>query len=87
MITARYAMEEGRDLRVFDHELLDAGGRNAGGRSLLADGAELLVVPGLEQKISTKPEFRKEPGPRQLEFWEKELEGELKWLGRRVLFQ
>jgi DNA processing protein len=56
MITARFALEEGRDVAVFDHELF-AGNSNAGGRELLGQGAELLRVPGWESRIVREPPF------------------------------
>lgn len=39
LITASFALEEGREVLVFDHPLFDANARNAGGRSLIRDGA------------------------------------------------
>lgn len=42
LITARFALDEGRDLYVFDHPIL--GNRNAGARSFLSDGAYLIEI-------------------------------------------
>lgn len=78
LITARYGLEEGRDLFVFDHPLF-SDPQNAGGRGLLYDGAELLVVPEIERRIVQKPPGTWPPGPLQLEFFRKKQSG-LSWL-------
>lgn len=39
LITARFGLDGGRDVAVFDHPLLDGAGRNDGGRALLEQGA------------------------------------------------
>lgn len=44
LITARYALEEGREVCAFDHPDLMGAGKNEGARSLLDDGAGRLVL-------------------------------------------
>lgn len=78
LITAKYAMEEGREIYVFDHPLLSAA-QNAGGRRLLFEGAELLESPELAGQIVKKPEPSWPPGQEQLEFFRKKHRG-LRWL-------
>ena len=70
MITARYALEEGRDVAAFDHELLLGEGMNEGARGLLEDGAG-RIEPDLG--IVRLPPFRLHPDPEQLEFWSKNM--------------
>ena len=81
LITARYALEEGRDILVFDHPLFDeAPGSNEGGRRLLENGAEKIILPKLENKLLQRPKESYNADPQQLSFWKKQLEG-TKWLG------
>lgn len=44
LITARYALDEGREVCAFDHPDLLGAGKNEGARSLLDEGAGRLVV-------------------------------------------
>ena len=44
LITARFAIDEGRDVVVFDDEKLDGIGKNEGARLLAADGAGRLAI-------------------------------------------
>jgi len=83
LITARYALDEGRDVAAFDHELLRAPGLNEGARRLLADGAEPIALPDLDDRVIREPEFTRTPGPSQLEFWERKSENRLRWLGEK----
>ena len=46
LITARYGLDEGREVLAFDHPLMKNRGFNEGCRALLIDGAKNLVVPG-----------------------------------------
>ncbi len=81
MITARYALDEGRDVSAFDHELLQKPGLNEGARSLLEDGAGRLEFSGEYFRIITEPPYRKSPQNEQLEFWEDRLSGRIEPLG------
>lgn len=78
LITARYALEEGREVMCFDHPIL-TDLENAGARQLIADGATAFGVRGLEKRIFRQPESRWTPDEAQLRFWEKKQTG-LKWL-------
>ena len=49
LISAEYALEEGRDLYVFDHPML-SDATNGGGRDLLQQGAMPVGLPELEEK-------------------------------------
>lgn len=90
MITARFALNEGREVVVFDHELF-AGAGNAGGRELLAQGAELLRVPDWESRIVREPPFPAgaSPGadPRQLAFWSDRSRGRLRRIAPGVFWR
>lgn len=77
LITAEYALDEGRDLAVFDHPLFSADDWNSGGRALIADGAERIVLPGLERRILARPETQSERN----RFFEKQSQGLLWPLG------
>lgn len=73
LITADYALEEGRDVMVFDHPVLDTEpGCNDGGRQLLADGAERLSLD-IDSVLARYREANKLPGHSppdgQLRFW------------------
>ena len=69
IITARYALEEGREVMVFDHPAFDAQrGANDGGRALLQNGATAIHLPELSQYII-------EAEPQQLALWRKQLYG------------
>ena len=85
LITARFALEEGRDVEVFDHPLLAAPGLNEGGRRLLEEGATAIVLPELEERLVAEPEATlfdvPEPSLEQLEFWQSHNEGRLRSLG------
>ncbi len=77
LITAEYALEEGRDLAVFDHPLFSSDDWNNGGRALLADGAERIVLPELDKRILPRPST---PAERS-RFFEKQSQGLLWPLG------
>ena len=86
LISARYALEEGRDVAIFDHELLKGEGFNEGARAMLADGAQAVHLPGLDARIVLEPPFQKVRGQAsrrgvQLEFWRKKNAGQLRPLG------
>ena len=78
LISARYALDEGRDVYVFDHELLEKPGFNEGGRKLLEEGAGMLELD-LNGKIIVRSV--QEAAGNQLEFFEKKFAGDLSWLG------
>jgi len=78
LITARYAMDEGREIYVFDHPLL-SDAENAGGRRLIYEGAESLEPAELADQIVQKPTPSWPPGQEQLEFFRKKRRG-LRWL-------
>ncbi len=90
MITARFALEEGRDLLVFDHALFDERS-NGGNRSLLEAGAELLRVPDWERGLLREPAFPNGPNPGanpdQLEFWRRRAGGRLRRVGPGVYWE
>jgi len=70
LITARYALEEGREVLCFDHPLL-SDWENGGCRQLIFDGANQLEIAGLDGRIVRKPDRSWTPGPEQYTFWEK----------------
>lgn len=78
LITARFALEEGRELYVFDHPVLTEA-QNAGGRALLSEGAESLEIPEIGRQIVKRPPDLWPPGPEQLDFFRKKRGG-LSWL-------
>lgn len=87
MISARYAVDEGRDVFAFDHAVFEAlPGTNEGARSLLAEGAEPLQVPELEHRIVEEPSYRPDAEP-GLTAWRNHrrdvVAGRLEWLGGR----
>ena len=84
MITARYALDEGRDVVAFDHALLNSPGFNEGARSLIESGAIFLKFSSLENKLIEKFSSSSHEGERQLEFWEKKQSGALLWLGENI---
>ena len=87
LITARYALEEGREVLVFDHPVFDVKpGCNDGARKLLESGAERIIIPELEEKILSQPPASYHASPEQLLFWRASLKG-LKWLGGRYYLQ
>lgn len=90
MITARFALEEGRDVAVFDHELFDEGA-NGGCRDLLEAGAELLRFPGWEGGIVREPPFPREGSrgddPALLAFWRERAAGGLRRIGPGVYWR
>ncbi len=76
LITARYAMEEGRDVLVFDHPLFHKqAGSNEGGQRLLSSGAQAVKLPCLHQRIKSAPSPSYKSTPQQLEFWRSQLQG------------
>ncbi len=82
LITARYGLEEGRDVLVFDHPLFDnQPGANDGGRALIEAGAEMIVLPELQKRIVHKSSSQKKERPVQLSLWKNQGKG-LKWLGK-----
>lgn len=83
LITARYALEEGRDVCVYDHPLLAGTGFNEGARKLLQDGAQLVELPQLDQRVIEQPPFSKIPQKEQLHFWKLRDARQLRWLGDR----
>lgn len=83
LISARYALDEGREVCAFDHALLSAPGLNEGARQLLTDGAEPIVLPRLEERIVLAPPNRSVSGPvspQQLQFWRELNGGQLQYL-------
>lgn len=77
LITAEYAMEEGRDVAVFDHPALDTEpGCNDGVRRLLGDGAEQLDL-AIDSVLLHYTDESVLPGRRptdgQLRFWRASL--------------
>ncbi len=87
MISARYAMDEGRDVRAFDHPVFEAlPGTNEGARSLLDEGADPLPVPELEGRVVEEPEYRPDGGSGLCawrNFRRDVAAGRLRWLGGR----
>ena len=85
LITARFAMEEGREVEVFDHPLLRSEGLNEGGRRLLDEGATPIVLPELDERLLTEPRATlfqvSEPSAEQLEFWRAHNDGAIRPLG------
>jgi DNA processing protein len=79
MISARFAIDEGREVLAFDHDLLMRTGLNEGARSLICDGAIRLDIHGL--RIIYDPPFREPPTSEQLEFWKNRGEGRLVRVG------
>lgn len=74
LITAQFALEEGREVLAFDDDrLTDAA--NAGNRWLIGDGARSLRLEGsiLRRGSSSHSE--------QLQFWEAKALGQLRYLG------
>ena len=81
LITVRYALEEGRDVLVFDHPAFDAyPTSNDGVRRLLEDGADLGEFPQIEEHLFRKPENMYEANSAQLKFWKQRLQSS-SWLG------
>lgn len=78
LITARFALEEGRELYVFDHPIL-TDAQNAGGRALLFEGADLLEIKEVSDRIVERPPDVWPPGQAQLDFFRKKRAG-LSWL-------
>ncbi len=79
LITVRYALEGGREIRVFDHPLFDLWpGSNDGARLLIEQGADKLTLPGFEARIVRDPEYTYKPGPQQLQFFREQLLGQKK---------
>lgn len=85
LITAHFALEEGRDVSVFDHAVLDeAGDCNAGGRELLKAGARRIELPALERRLVSEPPMRTAlRGERLALRRASRLKDGLQWLGGR----
>ena len=85
LISARFALECGRDVIVFDHELFRSfAGSNAGAQALLEEGALPLIVPGLEADLIQEPAYHPETRERRLALWKAATLGRgLRWLGGR----
>ncbi|HBS04364.1 MAG TPA: hypothetical protein DEA96_05330 [Leptospiraceae bacterium] len=88
LISASFALEEGRDLMVFDHPLLQKPGANEGARKLLQQGAydlqqDLNLIPA--DSIHRLPDGPADPDH---ELWlHKKLQaGEMRPLGQGLLF-
>ncbi|MEQ8351532.1 MAG: DNA-processing protein DprA [Leptospiraceae bacterium] len=88
LISAAFALEEGRDLLVFDHPLLQKPGANEGGRDLLQQGAMdmnslMEILP--ERNLHTRPSG---PVNTEYEIWLRKSysEGKLRSLGQGWLF-
>ncbi len=88
LISAEFALEEGRDLLVFDHSLLQKAGCNEGARKLLQQGAidmqqSLNLIP--EEALYSAPDGPVDPAS---EMWlqDKLQEGRLRPLGQGLLF-
>lgn len=77
LITARYALEEGRDLICFDHPVLEPW-MNEGARRLIQEGATLLEIEALDSLFVRPPGIVWPPGNEQLEFFEKRKRGLLR---------
>lgn len=77
LITARYALEEGRDLICFDHPVLETW-MNEGARRLIQEGATLLEIEALDSLFVRPPGIVWPPGNEQLEFFEKRQRGLLR---------
>ena len=84
MITARYALDEGRDVAAFDHSLLYPPGFNEGARSLIESGATFLKFFSLEKNLIYNFSSSSREGEKQLEFWEKKQSGNILWLGDNI---
>ncbi|MCE9600467.1 MAG: DNA-protecting protein DprA [Spirochaetia bacterium] len=78
LITARYALDEGREVLCFDHPIL-SDQENAGARRLIYEGAPAFGVRGLESRIFRRPERAWTPDEAQMRLWEKKQAG-LRWL-------
>ncbi len=82
LITARFALEEGRSLFFFDHPLLRKGDANTGAIEMLEEGASPLVIPRLEKNLySERTVLAERDSELRREFWKKRQEGRLLWLG------
>ncbi len=85
LITAQFALEEGRDVAVFHHPLLSGRGLNEGGLKLISEGAAVVELPQLDARIVREPMAARphdtEARPEQLEFWRSHNAGELRPLG------
>lgn len=86
LISADFALEEGRDLFVFDHFLLQGPGMNEGGRGLLAQGAHALNHLIQRNRLHTRPSG---PVEREYELWLREgmRTGKLRSAGQGWLFE
>ncbi len=73
LISARFAMEEGRSVQAFDHPGFDRWpGANDGARELLAEGAEPVRLADEFELLAAAAGAEDPLGPRsagQLEFW------------------
>ncbi|MBI3395720.1 MAG: DNA-protecting protein DprA [Spirochaetia bacterium] len=76
LISAAFAMDEGRDVRAFDHPLFP-GVLNAGCRKLLDEGATLIELPGLSTDLVHEPPYE---SPARLTFLEDKRLGRIREL-------
>lgn len=83
LISARFALEEGRDVYVFDHELLLPPGFNEGGRKLLEDGADFLKL-NLEGRIFSRKS--NQTSGKQMDLFEKKISQKYVWIGGDYFF-
>ncbi|MEQ9364757.1 MAG: DNA-processing protein DprA [Leptospirales bacterium] len=89
MITARFALDEGRDVLAFDHDVLRAAsGSNDGARALLEAGATPIVLPELEARLVKEPPFGAAGRRARLALWKRASLGQgLRWLGGRYYLE
>lgn len=85
IITARFALDEGRDVLAFDHAMLvESPGCNDGARVLIEAGARLIELPALEARIRKEPAFGARGRSERLELWTRAALGDgMRWLGGR----
>ena len=77
-ITARFGLEEGREVLCFDHQAFDAWeGCNAGCRILLESGAQKIKLPSLEKRIFHCEYHQKFNNKKQLETWKQVVQGSI----------
>jgi DNA protecting protein DprA len=86
LITARFALDAGRDVHSFDHPSL-GNGVNEGCRNLLFDGAIPIAFDSsdLGVELITDPEKTDSQGY-QLEFWKKKSHGEIRNIGQGLYY-
>lgn len=76
LISASFALEEGRDVLAFDHPALPSAA-NDGCRILLDEGATPITLPDLDRHLRREPAAR----PQRVAFWREVLFGRLQPLG------